>query len=612
MTDSDSAEPQWAEQDQASENAAGWPIRPPMLAVLGLAAGLVVHFLLGDQYLWRFEPSPQTLAELAFVTVTAGLIGFTIERRLWWASVAFASVCGVVAGAVVWWNGPIAGWTGGDGWRILCLFLAIAIAAPLFQAARDEGAVRFPYPSVHDHAWTNIVLWGACWVFVGISFALTMLLAQLFHLIKIDFLKDLLEKYWFCRALLGLSFGGALGLLREHDVVVRLLQRVVATVLAVLAPVLAIGLVLFVLALPFTGLNALWDATSATTPILLSCVVGALILANAVIGDVPEHERKFPLLKFGAMGLALVVFPLSVIAAIAVGLRIGQYGFTPERLWALTFVVIATAYALAYLVSLLRGRLHWAEVVRPANLILAFGVCAVALVLATPLISFNAISTRDQVARLESGKIAPGEFDWRALAFDFGQPGRDALKRLTASGNAAIREQAVAASKAESRYDPQSSDRAMRLAKLSETLRVLPQGTALPADLREKITDSYPCGQGNKCTLAFLPGGSEALLFQDSCFVAPEPSPSPSPSPTSGNVHIVRAIAVDVNWCGRSGAERYALSGGKWVEATDSSPSNDTDRTKTDAGYKAGQIEVRKVERRQAFVGDQPVSDAFE
>ncbi|NWM20069.1 DUF4153 domain-containing protein, partial [Escherichia coli] len=85
--------------------------------------------------------------------------------------------------------------------------------------------------------------------------------------------------------LIGLAFGSALGLLREHDAVVRLLQRVVATVLAVLAPVLAIGLGLFLLALPFTGLRALWDATQATTPLLLSCAVGGLILANAVIGN---------------------------------------------------------------------------------------------------------------------------------------------------------------------------------------------------------------------------------------------------------------------------------------------------------------------------------------
>jgi hypothetical protein len=602
MTDSNTGEANWAEREDVPETGEGWPVRPLLLAVLGLATGLIAHFLLGDQPFYRFEPSALTLAELAVVTVTAGVIGFTIERRLWVAAVGFALACGVVAGAVVWWNGPVAGWSGGDGWRILCLFLAIAIAAPLFQAARDSEGLRFPYRSVHDHAWTNIVLWGACWAFVAISFALTVLLSQLFHLIKIDFLKDLLEKYWFDRALCGLAFGGALGLLREQTRVVRLLQRVVATVLAVLAPVLAVGLILFVLALPFTGLNALWDATSATTPILLSCVVGALILANAVIGDVPEHERNFPLLKYGAMGLALVVFPLAVIAAIATGLRINQYGFTPERLWALTFVVIATAYALAYLVSLLRGRLYWAEVVRPANLRLAFAVCAVALVLATPLVSFNAISTRDQVARLESGKLTPEKFDWRALAFDFGQPGKDALARLQGSANPAIKTKAAEAAKAQNRWDvPENDQIETRRTQLAKMLRVLPAGAALPDGLRDAIARDGYCA-GGKCTL-FIPSGAEGVLMSDNCFGPPEPEQKGG-SAVSSSARMAWSCGI---------VAHYALVGGEWTGVRPAYRPQPPEQVRARAdGYVRGQIEIRKVERRQLFVGGVPVDDAFE
>jgi len=599
VSDSGTLATDWSEQDNNAEPAA-WPFRPLLLALLGLATGLAAHFLLGNEFFGR-EPSALTLAELAVLTVTTGLIGFTIERRLWWAAVVFALVCGVLAGAVVWWNGVPSQWSGGDGWRVACLFLAIAIAAPLFQAARDEGAIRFPYASVHDHAWSNIVLWGACWAFVGISFVLAVLLGALFHLIKLDFLQDLTREYWFIRALMGTAFGGALGLLREQTQVVRLLQRVVATVLAVLAPVLAVGLILFVLALPFTGLGALWDATSATTPILLTCVVGALILVNAVIGELPDHERKFPLLKFGAMGLGLVVFPLAVIAAIAIGLRIGQYGYTPERLWALTFVVIATAFALAYLVSLLRGRLDWATVVRPANLRLAFAVCGVALLLATPLVSFNAISTRDQVARLESGNISPEQFDWRALAFDFGQPGKDALKRLTASRNAAVREPALAASKAEYRYDVSDGRAAKRVDDLTGRLRVLPHGTAVPEDLKKLVADDYPCGTRGKCTLTFLPGGSEALLIDDGCFATPPPAPVET-----------RATSVAVPDCSQSNPARFVRKDEKWAAASSAHSPRDTPDVPAAVAYSAGRIEVRKVERRQVFVGDRPVGDAFE
>ncbi|RYD97609.1 MAG: DUF4153 domain-containing protein, partial [Sphingomonadales bacterium] len=337
MTDSHEAEAEAAQAD--------WPMRPLMLALLGLATGVVVHLLVGK--ITDSQMSAGLLAELAFVTITAGLIGFTIERRFWWASIAFAVAMGAIAAGVVWWSGGPDGWSGGDGWRGASLVIAIAIAAPLFQAARDQGRASFPYASVHDYVWSNLVLWGACWIFVGITFALSYLLAGLFDLIKLSFLSELLRQDWFWRALIGTAFGGALGILREHSNVVRLLQRVVALVLSVLAPVLAIGLIVFLLALPFTGLAPLWAAGSATG-ILLACILGSFVLSNSVIGSARDEERQFPLLRYGAMGLALVMLPLAILAAVAIGLRIGQYGFTPERLWALTFVILACAYGVAY------------------------------------------------------------------------------------------------------------------------------------------------------------------------------------------------------------------------------------------------------------------------
>ncbi|RYY22593.1 MAG: DUF4153 domain-containing protein [Sphingomonadales bacterium] len=570
---------------ETEDNSPVWPLRPLLLALLGLATGLVVHFLIGNLRDSQF--SAMLLAELAFVTVSAGLIGFTIERRYWPASIVFGLAMGAIAAGVVWWNGAPDQWSGGDGWRSVSLLLAIAIAAPLFQAARDQGRASFPYVSVHDHAWTNIVLWGASWLFVGITIALTFLLSQLFHLIKLDFLKDLLEKDWFWRVLIGTAFGGGLGILREHDVVVRTLQRVVLTVLSVLAPVLAVGLIVFVLALPFTGLAPLWEAGSATG-ILLACIVGSLILANSVIGNAPEEERKFPLLKYGAMGLALVMLPLGIIAAIAIGLRIGQYGFTPERLWALTFVILACAYGVAYLVSLLRGRLDWAAKVRPANLNLAFGTCALALLLATPLVSFNAIATKDQVARLESGKLTPEKFDWRALAFEFGEPGKAALAKLKMSANATIRERAVAAGKAENRWDVAEPGPSRE--ELAKKLRVLPAGSApLPPELLDML--GRDCGNGG-CTVIVVDPGKQVAILRNTCFDA---SGSWQCSIVSG------AKLIDGKW----------QNANEMVRTVKGNPDKGAVKAQAEA-YVAGQIEVRPVERKQVFVGGKAVGDPFE
>jgi hypothetical protein len=439
-------------------------------------------------------------------------------------------------------------------------------------------------------------------VFVGIVFAMAWLLSALFGLIGIDLLSDLLREDWFWRALIGLAFGAALGLLREHDAVVRLLQRVVATVLAVLAPVLAIGLVLFLAALPFTGLQALWDATDAATPILLTCVIGALILANAVIGDVPEHESRFPLMRFGAIALAFVVLPLAALAAIATGLRIGQYGFTPERLWAATFVGIALLSGLGYWWSLLRGRLDWEAVVRPVNLRVAMAVCMIALFLATPILSFNAISTRDQVARLESGRVAPDKFDWAALAFDFGEPGREALERLGGSTNAAIRAKAIEVAKAGQRWDVPEVDRTdERRKELAANLRILPVGTTPASGLIDAVAAGHTCASGAKCSLLVLPGGGEALLLTDYCFDRPPARREAGAEP----------LVMLAEGCGVS--SRLRLVEGKWIKQPEGAVAKDeAAHAAMQAAYKAGQVEVRPVESRQLYVGGVPVGEPFE
>lgn len=581
----------------------GWAARPLILAGVGLVAGFVVHLVLGPGFHNNLTTVQASL--VTAVVFMAGLTGFTLQRRLWWWSVLFAAVAALVGALVVAWNGTPEDWSVGEGWRMVSLLLALAVAAPLFQAARDQEARRFPYESVHDHAWTNVVLFAACWLFVAIVFALAWLLAMLFGLIKIDFLQHLLEKDWCWRALIGLAFGAALGLLREHDFVVRLLQRVVAMVLAVLAPVLATGLVLFVLALSFTGLDALWEATKSTTPILLFCVAGALVLANAVIGNAPDQERRAPPLRYGAMALAAVMLPLAVLAAVATGLRIGQYGFTPERLWAIVFVGIACLWGAAYLLALVRGRMDWAARVRPMNLALAFAVCGVALVLATPIVSFNAIATRDQVARLESGRVTIERFDWRALAFDFGAPGRAALKKLQASGNSAVRTRANEVAKAGARWDVKdTSHQAQRRAEVSANTRVLPLGSALPKGLRDMVAEGYGCSARQKCTVLLI-GPAEALIFRDSCFDAPKPAPTPSGAASARPV-----VNQYLRGC-RSG-DLYRLEAGLWQGASDAGTFSASELSALVAGYVAGKVEIRNVPSRRAYIGGIPVGEPFE
>jgi hypothetical protein len=472
--------------------------------------------------------------------------------------------------------------------------LAVAIAAPLFQVVREQGRWNLPYEDVHHHAWTNVVIWCAGGLFVGIAWLLAWLLAALFQLIGIELLRKLLEHGWYAHVQTGAAFGGAIGLLRERERIVGALRRVATAVLSVLAPVLGVGLLIFLAALPFTGLEPLWEATKATTPILLGCVIGALILANAVIADSEEEEAKLPPLRYGAMALALAMLPLAIIAAISTGLRIGQYGLTPDRLWAVVFTGIATAYGLAYLVALVRRRQRWAELGRPANLRLAIGLCALALLLSTPLLSFGAISARDQVARLESGRTTADKFDWAAMRFDFGPDGKRALERLKTASNAVVRAKAVEALAATDRWALADKARTVDArAGFEQRAVIFPARIKLPPDLIDAITRTSQCGaerDTEQCVVRYEANGDRAVLVHYS-----KQCPDCPPQ--------VSALRL--------------LSGGHWGQVNDEIvPGNADEQKLVNARRRTsavrGDIEIRTVERKQVFLGGEPVGQAFE
>ena len=235
---------------------------------------------------------------------------------------------------------------------------------------------------------------------------------------------------------------------------------------------------------------------------------------------------------------------------------------------------------------------------RPANLVLALFLCGLALLLATPLISFNRISANDQVARLESGRTTAEKFDWRALAFDFGKPGRDALARLRSAKNPVIRKKAEEAAKAQDRWDLDIADdrRAGANQSVLANARVLPAGATVPQGLIDLLGTKYQCRQGNMCTI-FVASPGEAVVFADSCYAGMvDKSGKARPGPI---------------YCG--GGDRFEMIGGTWQEGVgDRFAPSEAQRAHIATGYPEGKIEIRPVQRRQVFVGGVPVGEAFE
>ncbi len=291
------------------------------------------------------------------------------------------------------------------------------------------------------------------------------------------------------------------------------------------------------------------------------------------------------------MALGLTLLPLVLIAAWSTGLRIGQHGFSPDRLWALTFIILGTVTAIAYAAAILR-RGDWIARLYRSNLHLAFLLGGVAILLSTSLISFERIATADQIARLESGRIKPVDFDYRGLWFDFGPPGRAAIERLAKGAkDTKVRGYAAAVQKLEYRFATPPNEIARQAGdELDRRLTILPHKVPLTARLRERLTRYDACRENGKCTLHYVPGESYAIAIW-----APKDCADCSPD--------TRLI--------------YAGPKGDWP--SDDGPMLKIGNERHDAGPSPaekraravidGKIGMREVKMRQLYIDGQPFGD---
>ena len=257
----------------------------------------------------------------------------------------------------------------------------------------------------------------------------------LFDVIGIDAIKDLLKESWFGWMLAGFAFGAAVGMLRERDALMATLQRLVMVVLGVLAPVLAAALLLFLLSLPFTGLGELWDSSIPATPMMLLAGAGAILLANAVIGNGTDDRATSRVLRALGAGARpdrpaagdhrrAVARPAHRPIWLDPRAHLGRRrGRRRDRLRARRLVDGRQGPRTISTTSSARSR--------PSSR----SACA-----ASPCSSRCRSSTSAPSRPRRRWRATPrarstrGQFDWQAMAFDFGPAGRKRLAELARSG----------------------------------------------------------------------------------------------------------------------------------------------------------------------------------
>ena len=364
-----------------------------------------------------------------------------VQRNSWIRDILFAAAIGFViallfriAASLNWPVSEPVNWfygAGSDFSAAFCITYVclLVIPLPFYQTARAEGRLAFPYTQLFLNAWTNKLTVLTAGFFLGISWLVLFLWGQLFGLIGIDFFANLFGNTLFAMIFSGGVFGLGVALARERDTVTQALLKLILTLFRVLAPILAGIVLLFLVALPFTGVETLWS-TKIAAPLLLSTLFLLVLFQNAVI-QAADADTGFWKPAGRVVMLANIALPaLALLAGWGAYIRVDQYGWTPDRVYLAVLTGVALAYALTYAASVIIRRDAWTDGVIRYNPKLALGVLALAVFIHLPPLEPYRFSASNQIDRLRDGRIMPAEFDFRFLKFNLGEAGRQALKEI--------------------------------------------------------------------------------------------------------------------------------------------------------------------------------------
>lgn len=355
------------------------------------------------------------------------------DRRFWQHAAAIAGVYALLA----WW----AAWsaTGAPGITsssVLTPFgftlgLALFVALPYLQCRLAHARWSAPYAELFEHAWQNALTILLTALFVGICWAVLELWAALFALVNIDFFRDLFHELPFAYLATGTMVGLGVLIARTQQRPLHVARQLLFAIFRGLLPLVALIALWFLVSLPFTGLAPLW-ATRSATSILMGVLLVLVLFANAVFQD-GSGERPYPPAVRRVVEAALLVAPAyAALALYALALRIAQYGWTADRLWAVLAAIVLAGYACGYAFAVVRRSAGWLGALPRVNIVLSMVVMALIVLANSPALDPFRIAVASQLGRVHAGRVSAKDLDIEPLRFDNGRRGYLAAQALRA------------------------------------------------------------------------------------------------------------------------------------------------------------------------------------
>ena len=483
-------------RDGAGKEAAYWSAQhPPAFAALTLVTAFIPVVALAEvgRMRWKRLATYLAVTSIALVLLTLHDIArdpfdYDTTRRIWPSATL-----------------------------IFCGGIMLFIVNQLLEFRETRHRFYTHYSLHFEESWMRGVQFVLSLVFVGLVWAVLLLGAALFDLIHISALNTLLDKNWFRCPVLGMAFAASVHITDVRPALLRGMRNLGLTLLGWLLPLVTGLAAAFLLALLVVGVEPLWSTRRAAS-LLLTAASVILVLLNAAYKDGDPQHAPPAVLRWAGRLAGPVMLALALLASWAILLRIGQYGWTAQRVQSAATAAMAVLYGAGYAWAS-ADRTTWLKRLERVNVTASFAMLAVFGALLTPLADPDRIAVSSQVARLHAGKVTPEKFDYALLRFQTGRTGTEALAALAKDSNPEIAARAKRAQASKDRYNYGGEpDPAITEVPFSHAT-IYPKGAVLPQDFRVKDwqeTASFdaPCMEnGTPCDIFVLPGTPAPTLI---------------------------------------------------------------------------------------------------
>lgn len=473
---------------------------------VGLLQGLVLYVLYhtAKSVIWPATESylfaPLLLVSMIVPVILISSLGH-LDRKKTAIWIAVAIIIIAALGIHDIWRGGTGNgnwfYQGANGVRFPSPLLVVFSVAGFFIAhslvlagAADKRRIA-RYPTYFETAWKLLIQIKFSSLFVGALWIVLWLGATLFMLVKLDFLKELLQESWFAIPVTAFAFSCAIHITDVRPAIVRGIRTLLLVLLSWILPIATLIITGFLVSLLWTGLAPLW-ATKHATSVLLGAAAVLVVLINAAFqnGEIAPNVAK--VIRISARAAALTLLPIVAIAVYSLSLRMNEYGWTTDRIIAAACLVVAACYALGYVWAACR-RSGWLEPVATVNIVTAFVFLGVLLSLFSPIADPARLSVNDQMARLATGLVKADKFDFDYLKFEGARYGLAALNELKLRSQGAdaavIREKAELSLKKENRWTPPRPSASP--ADVGSNVKVWPKSARLPESFMKESWSRY-------------------------------------------------------------------------------------------------------------------------